>query len=1718
VNQEKASELLDAQKLADADKRRSARVRRLGGERGKAARMLAEERWFGLGREPSRTSASRLDRLDPVDRVVVFSTISPGLGPQLERMWQAGTALPYQLGIGRKSFRAIHHPEISLVARHARLIHLLDAIRAYEPDETWIARWAPYVSGGYHADSVGSFLASVIDSGGPVGEEVFGILVASAEGEDEIGAMGRHVSRALLTAGRPDGWAFIERMLLAAQRQEGLRQVILESIDEAHPEAFRRVLRLILDNDLVRFPATVRAIDVWFGFAWGATGGRSLNELLSLVVRLLDDAAMRDAALRSGSGADAYLALWCIAFEDGPAAVPQAEALLAASDVERRYVAAHLLAQLGLSSAVEAITPALDDDDLRVAARALDALLAGHRLMVDGAPPDTFERLERLLARMTKPTETLDPIVWPWTGRTIDRQTVAGALVTYLGSRDPAQLIPHLAGMDSVSRGVVARTLARTKRPGPEVRRALLGLAGDPAAQVRSAVIDAVRSMRVDDAEALELEALLRRKAGDLRRAIVSLLIARGPEPALLSADRLLASADAQQRLAGLEILRQIVAAGKVVAVARDRARTYLAGAGDASVLTEAERTQMAAILGEPKPGTDPDSSAAPSEPLPAVPTIVDGFGLLDPAGRTIPSRLRFHDVGYTSDAAFELVAALEALVHAHRGDTIQIETWTGPEEKALGEVTFGFPAPPGASRPRSVHVAPVPRDPAAIAADLARAREQLPLHDVWIGWLAARGSALHDADGLELLRAHFVPFAAAPGARPSPSDAWTKAVDGILGRGRSPIVVRYPNVVSTVLGWLVVLHPPPGGASFLLDAVEDLLLSIPAGTPVDGDHANWRNITAGWRDEGSPWLVTLRAARMMRRLRPDRWTADDHARLWRLERWVDEGGRSDLGPAGSAAEVFGASAPRPDERGLVGNLVDKFRKGRIVLTALARPSRKPPPIEELVAAFRTGAASADDVIDQLIGLGSNPKGVFHSGFRGIATLGTRTSPSFAAGDESLAAIVERIRIRIVEVELRRGEAPTEASSAALALPYSGGLDPLLRLLRALGSEPFVRGWSYDGESRHVVFSRLIRSTMPGPNDEPRAFAEAVREARVPERRLVELGCFAPQWADHVEGALAWPGLASAIWWMHAHTKDPSWVVGSEVRETWTASVAERTPLDAADLVEGAVDVAWFTEVHDQLGPSRWKLLDAAAKYASTGGGHKRAQLYADAMRGTASEASILARIHEKRHQDSARALGLVPLPDEPGRDAAVLSRYGALQEFIRTSRQFGSSRQASEKRAAEIGLQNLARTAGYADPIRLGWAMEARGVADLADGPLSATVGDVEVALAIDERGEPDVVIRRGGVAQKSIPADAKRSKEISALRARATDLRRQSSRMRRSLEGAMVRGDVFTGAELIELSDHPLLAPQLRRLVLIGEGIAGYPIAGGQALLDHSGGEHAVGASELVRIAHPVDLLAAGSESWHSWQRDAFRREVVQPFKQVFRELYSPTMQELADGNLSRRYAGHQVGPRQALALLGGRGWVSKPDEGVRRTFHDIRLSAELWFLEPFFSPADVEGLTLEAVRFTRSTGDREPLLIADVPSRVFSEVMRDLDLVVSVAHAGGVDPEASASTVDMRATLVAETSRLLDLANVRLDPPRAVIEGSLAEYSVHLGSAVVHRRPGGALFIIPIHSQQRGRVFLPFADDDPKTAEVLAKVLLLARDDQIRDPSILDQIRHG
>lgn len=167
-------------------------------------------------------------------------------------------------------------------------------------------------------------------------------------------------------------------------------------------------------------------------------------------------------------------------------------------------------------------------------------------------------------------------------------------------------------------------------------------------------------------------------------------------------------------------------------------------------------------------------------------------------------------------------------------------------------------------------------------------------------------------------------------------------------------------------------------------------------------------------------------------------------------------------------------------------------------------------------------------------------------------------------------------------------------------------------------------------------------------------------------------------------------------------------------------------------------------------------------------------------------------------------------------------------------------------------------------------------------------------------------------------------------------------------------------------------------------------------------------------------------------------------------------------------------------------------------------------------WFSPADIEAPTLEWVQFSDKK-TFQPIKLKDVPDIIYSEVMRDVDMVVSVAHAGGVDPETSHSTIEMRKSILEFSLPLFHISNVRLEGSYAHIKGEKGNYNIHLGSGIIHQLGGPPIQVLPIHSQGRGKLFLPFLDEDPKTAEIISKIILFAEDKKIKNPYILSQIQY-
>ena len=335
---------------------------------------------------------------------------------------------------------------------------------------------------------------------------------------------------------------------------------------------------------------------------------------------------------------------------------------------------------------------------------------------------------------------------------------------------------------------------------------------------------------------------------------------------------------------------------------------------------------------------------------------------------------------------------------------------------------------------------------------------------------------------------------------------------------------------------------------------------------------------------------------------------------------------------------------------------------------------------------------------------------------------------------------------------------------------------------------------------------------------------------------------------------------------------------------------------------------------------------------------------------------------------------------------------------------------------------------------------------------------------------------------------------------------------------EQAMEEREAYRYEELQALCENPVTRPVVQSLVFIGaerEASAGSPAIGflkAEGLYDWEDKCTIPEGGELFRVAHPADFYEAGC--WRKYQKKLFAEEKKQPFKQVFRELYIKLPEEL-DRTHSLMFAGNQIQPAKTAACLKTRRWVADYEEGLQKIYYKENIIAHIYAQADWFSPSDIEAPTLEWVEFThRKTG--ESIKVKDIPAIVYSEVMRDVDLAVSVAHAGGVDPETSHSTVEMRKAIVEYNLPLFGIDNVVLEGSHALIKGSRGNYSIHLGSGVIHRQGGHQIQVLPVHSQSRGKLFLPFLDEDPKTAEIMSKIVLFAGDTKIKDPYILDQLQ--
>jgi hypothetical protein len=484
-----------------------------------------------------------------------------------------------------------------------------------------------------------------------------------------------------------------------------------------------------------------------------------------------------------------------------------------------------------------------------------------------------------------------------------------------------------------------------------------------------------------------------------------------------------------------------------------------------------------------------------------------------------------------------------------------------------------------------------------------------------------------------------------------------------------------------------------------------------------------------------------------------------------------------------------------------------------------------------------------------------------------------------------------------------------------------------------------------------------------------------------------------------------------------------------------------------------------------------------------------------------------------KRHAQMApKCYALLPLPEEPkARDAEVRTRYLKIEEFLKGSKKFGSQRQANNQTCAEVAQTNLALNAGYDDADELFFEIESQLAAEAADARFAS--GEYELSLSYSVEG-PALVIEKGGKALKTVPPALKKASGYQKLHEQYEALRTQARRFRRALEKRMALASPIHPRQLAGMWRAPILREMLANLVFLdGNNQAGLLDGNAAALITATGEKHILHDAKL-RIAHPVELERLGVLP--GWRDYCFSNEIVQPLRQIFREFYALAPAELLSSPETHRFAGHLLATGPLGGLMKTRGWNTAGFDypQPRKSFGGPGLKAFFELADCGHYLTETGTVTSGVVYFEDQAGQRLPL--ETIPETVFSEVMRDVDLFVSVAQTAG-DHESSRELIAQRQALLTALVGKLKLKGVSEEGGHAVIEGRRGIYHVHLATGAVYLGKGRHLCIVPAESWKKPqKLFLPFfADDDKRIAEIFSKILLLCQDDKITDSHILDQI---
>ena len=1505
------------------------------------------------------------------------------------------------------------------------------------------------------------------------------------------------------------------KLLLAAKLQEGVRQEICENMDRGLQENFEYMFKIIYDNNLIRFSSVKRALGTWTGLTRDEDTDISKfgKKELEIINKLIANPKYEDELLKSNDNVEVYLALWNKSARDIKEAVEAMEKLLKSSkyhikllisyfldviqDIKyQREIAKKVIKEYGdTKEIIEILACYLNFVITYGSASDLKENLKNGKII-----PETFFKnkkealeffdiLEKALVLMDGKDKVFNPCIFPWFYQSIGTHTVATAMgliaAFYPDDALKNRMMKHLKEINTWNRGYYLDVLFEKPNNKEEKDFVITMLSDRTSAGITAYEI--AKDNNLVKEYPREIEDLLRLKNADTRKNLIDLLMSQDKKELLISIDNLVSAKNENKRLAGLDILNLANSKQKPL-YDKKEVKNLVA---KISSPTDAEKILIENLSDKKKKESENTLSKLynteykldlPYE-IKEVEKLSKTIKKNKKSEYIIENSLNIKKIFTKSiDELFKIVKKLSELYV--KNENYEYMSFYTKEYTLLRD---------GLSITKDVNNIPY------------NERQKLanyPLEDVWRDFYKKEIKDFSTLWQLYTLLVKDYNSSINENNVKEYQDFYKKILGIDITELRAKLkkanlkyifTENYYNDTGYVLEIIDMLYKEYSkenkdylfeiGKVFTSYILENFEAKDIVEQKERYNKEIYYSVSIYNRYSGVQYLFA-KAIDYLEFYDDEKAFTESFVLRYNLDKKIEKYINENL----KDCEIGGPTKAFGLRNYAIASILKIAEKDLIYKYVLELDNE----VAKEINVY--GFSELDGFMDNYRNILAKKED------KKVATLN-----QFML-NEALKVIYDegrKIVDYVVQNELKRGDSPTIYSKALNRIYKIEGIDYLVQILQALGKETLDRTSYYYGsgyDSKKGVLSHLLKVCYPTEKDNSKELAKKLKGTDITEQRLIEVAMFSSQWIEIIEGYLGWKGLASGCYYFQAHMSDID--VNKE------GLFAKYTPISIEDLKEGAFDIDWFKSAYKELGEKKFEMLYDSAKYISDGAKHSRARMFADAVNGKLNLKETEKKIEDKRNKDLVASYSLIPLLKDKQKDA--LHRYQFLQKFLKESKKFGAQRRASEAKAVNISLENLSRNMGYSDVTRLIWNMETALINEMKEYFEPKKLDDVDVYIKIDDLGQSEIIYEKAGKELKSLPTKLKKDKYIEAIKEVHKNLKEQYRRSRKMLEEAMEDGIEFYGYEIENLMTNPVIAPILKSLVFKMGNDLGYYVD--KKLKSAKKKSVTVKDDSLLKIAHCFDLFESGE--WATYQKDIFDKELKQPFKQVFRELYVKTVDEKGRDK-SLRYAGHQVQPAKTVALLKTRRWIIDGQEGLEKVYYKKNIIAKIFALADWFSPADIEAPTLEEVQFfDRKTF--KPILIDDVPDLIFTEVMRDIDLVVSVAHIGDVDPEASHSTIEMRKAIIEFNCKLFKLKNVTFTENHALIKGERAEYSIHLGSGLIHQKAGSAINVLPVHSQHRGRVFLPFIDDDPKTAEIMAKVLLFSQDDKIKDVFILEQIK--